>query len=378
LALEGLAAAAEAPAPGGPAAPAYPLWDGQESIAQYARRANLPPTQTLDLGNGVKLELVLIPAGKFTMGTPEPVPVDEDAFYDKMRLGALAVAVGAGALLVLLAVVVIRAIRQRRRPQYSLARFLVMTIAASVGLLGGLHWRFSARALSDAKVEHQAALPRYEAADSDEKPAHEVTLTKPFYVGKFEVTQEQYQQVMDDNPSHFKGRDLPVEMVSWEDAQAFCKKASEVARSTGSRGDPEGRPTVIRLPTDAEWEHSCRAGTKTTYCTGDTHGDRDRTAWYYENSNNTTHPVGEKTPNAWGVHDMHGNVWEWCQDLYDRYKAEAVVNPQGPAEGARRVLRGGSWGYAPGNCRSADRFGSHPDSRGDFVGFRVVVVPGTP
>jgi len=359
-ALAALAARAAEPQP-------FPLWDGAETIEQYARRANLPPTQTLDLGNGVKLELVLIPAGKFTMGTPEPVPVDEDAFYDKMRLGALAVAVGAGALLVLLAVVVIRAIRQRRRPQYSLARLLAMTLAAGVGLLGGLHWHFSAKGFAEAQAEYQGALARYNEADDDEKPAHEVTLTKPFYMGKFEVTQEQYQQVMGTNPSAFKGRDLPVEQVSWDEAQEFCKKAGE---KTG---------LAVRLPTEAEWEHACWAGTKTTYYTGDAEADLDRAAWWDKNSGNTTHPVGQKVPNAWGVYDMHGNVWEWCGDWYETYKAKEAVDPQGPAQGQYRVLRGGSWGFSPRYCRSAYRRRSNPGYRSDYIGFRVVVVaPGTP
>jgi formylglycine-generating enzyme required for sulfatase activity len=351
---------------------AWPLWDGQESIEQYGRRANLPPTQALDLGNGVKLKLVLIPAGKFTMGTPEPTPVDEDAFYDKMSLGALAVALGAGALLVLLAVVVIRAVRQWRRPQYSLARLVVMTMVAGVGLLGGLHWHFSARALSDAKAEYQAALAYYKDYSWAEKPAHEVTINTPHYLGKFEVTQEQYQQVMGVNPSQFKGRDLPVECVSWDDAQEFCKKASEVARSSGSRGDPEGRPTVIRLPTDAEWEHACRAGTRTAYYTGDTEADLDRAAWYRANSGKTTHPVGQKAPNAWGLHDTHGNVDEWCADWYGDYRAEAGTDPKGPEQGQYRVLRGGSWSTVLRACESAFRLGNEPGTGNELIGFRVV------
>jgi formylglycine-generating enzyme required for sulfatase activity len=221
--------------------------------------------------------------------------------------------------------------------------------------------------LAEAKTEYQAALARYGEAIHDEKPAHEVTLTKPYYLGRYEVTQEQYQQVMGNNPSHFKGRDLPAEQVSWNDAQEFCKKASE------------GTGLAVRLPTDAEWEHACRAGTRRTYYTGDTEADLDRAAWYGKNSGNTTHPVGQKTPNAWGVHDMHGNVWEWCQDCYEPYKAEAAVDPQGPAQGAGRVLRGGSWLSFPRRCRTAFRFRYLPDYRLDLIGFRVVAVaPRTP
>ena len=316
---------------------------------------------------------MLIPAGKFTMGTPEPVPVDEDEYRKKIVTGQAVLAAGAGVLLVLLGTVVIRAVRQRRRPQYSLGRFVVMTMVAGVGVLGGMHWWHSARALSNAKAEYQAASARFKDSYETEKPAHEVTLTQPYYLGKFEVTQEQYQQVMGTNPSDFKGRDLPVENVSWDEAQEFCKKASEVAQAAGLRAQPGGLRYNVRLPTDAEWECACRAGTGTTYYTGDTEADLDRAAWYYKNSGNTTHPVGQKTPNAWGAHDMHGNVWEWCADWYGDYKAEAATDPQGPAEGAGRVLRGGSWDYIPRICRAAYRFRLRPDRRGS-IGFRVVAV----
>jgi formylglycine-generating enzyme required for sulfatase activity len=241
-----------------------------------------------------------------------------------------------------------------------------MTVAAGIGLLGGLHWYFSARAFAQAQGEYEAALARFKSSYDWEKPAHEVTLSAPYYLGKFEITQEQYQQIMGDNPSRFKGRDLPVETVSWDDAQAFCKKVSE---KTGS---------VVRLPTDAEWERACRAGTKTTYYTGDAETDLDRAEWYDKNSKSTTHPVGQKTSNAWGVHDMHGNVWEWCADWFEAYKSDPAVDPQGTAQDQGRVLRGGSWRHPPGNCRSADRDWNYPGSRNDNVGFRVVAAPRTP
>jgi formylglycine-generating enzyme required for sulfatase activity len=128
----------------------------------------------------------------------------------------------------------------------------------------------------------------------------------------------------------------------------------------------------VRVPTEAEWEHACRAGTRTTYYTGDLDADLDRAGWYGANSGGKTHPVGEKAQNAWGVHDMHGNVWEWCADWYEDYGAESATDPQGPTEGQGRVLRGGSWGYDPGLCRSARRNGINPDNRNNFIGFRVV------
>ena len=384
--LAGAACGAEAPAPSpalsAPPSPrggegrdersesgvrGWPLWDGQESIEQYARRAKLESSKTLDLGNGVKLELVLIPAGKFIMGTPEPTPVDEEGFGKKIVMGQAALGLGGGALLVLLCVVVIRAIRKRGRPQFSLAYLVVMVLVAGVGVLGGMHWWHSARAFSEAQAEYQAALARYVYSYRGWEPAHEVTLTKPYYLGKLEVTQEQYQQVMGTNPSRFKRRDLPVECVSWDDAQAFCKKAGERTGQT------------IRAPTEAEWERACRAGTRTTYCTGDAETDLDRAAWWDKNSGKTTHPVGQKVPNAWGLHDMHGNVWEWCSDWQGDYGTEAVTDPQGPGQGQYRVSRGGSWSSLPWVCSSASRGGIAPGKCDRDLGFRVVVsAPRTP
>ena len=349
------------------AEPTYPHWDGEESIAEYARRAGLEPTKTIDLGNGVRLELVLIPAGTFTMGTPEPDPVDEEGYRSKILTGRIVLSVGGGLLLIMLVGVTVQAIRKRRRPQWSLAWFLIMVVAAGIGLLGGLHWHFSVRALTDARSEYEAAMARFKSSDEDET-AHEVTLTKPYYIDKYEVTQEQYQEVMGNNPIHcdFNGRGLPVQGVTWYDAQEFCKKVSE---KTGS---------VVRLPTEAEWERACRAGTKTTYYTGDAETDLDRAGWYKKNSKGTPHPVGQKTPNGWGVYDMHGNVWEWCADWHEDYGAEAVTDPQGPSDGNARVLRNGCWGKPPIECRSANRggggFPSQPGFHGFGNGFRAVVV----
>jgi formylglycine-generating enzyme required for sulfatase activity len=339
----------------------WALWDGKETVEQYARRVDLSATKTLDLGGGVTLDLVLIPAGKFVMGTPEPKPVDEAAFQKQILTGQIVFGIGAGILVLLIGGMIVRAIRQRRKPQYSLAAFLVMIIFAGVSLLGGMHWLHSARALAVAEAEYKAALARFQNSYETEKPAHEVTLTKPFYMDKYGVTQAQYQQVTGTNPSHFKGANLPVEMVSWDDALAFCKKVSE---KTG---------LIVRLPMDAEREFACRAGTSTTYYTGDSEADLDKAAWYRANSKNTTHPVGQKEPNVFGLHDMHGNVWEWCADWYEPYKAGAVVDPQGPPEGQVRVLRGGSWGNDPEDCRSAYRNGSYPVRRIIVIGFRVVV-----
>ena len=341
-----------------------PLWDGHESVVDYAQRVNLPPTRTLDLGGGVKMELVLIPAGKFIMGTPEPTPVDEEGFHKKIVMGQALLAASAAALLVMLMVVAVRAVRNKRRPQLSLGRLLLVTVAAGGCVLSGLHWQHSVQTLENAKAEYPGAEARYKAAKPEEKPAHPVTLTQPFYMGKFAVTQEHYQAVTGQNPSKFKGKDNPVEQVSWDEAQAFWKKLSEQTTD------------VFRLPTEAEWEYSCRAGTKTTYYSGDTDKDLDRVAWYDANSKGAKHPVGQKEANTFELYDMHGNVWQSCQDKYgqDYYEESGVENPQGRAQGAARVVRGGSWDYYPGFCRSAYRSSVTPGYRGAYVGFRVVVV----
>ncbi|MBI3831824.1 MAG: SUMF1/EgtB/PvdO family nonheme iron enzyme [Planctomycetes bacterium] len=350
--------------------PKFPLWDNSESVADYAERVGLPPTKTLDLGNGVKLELVLIPAGKFMMGTPEPVPVDEDGFHKKIVTGQALLAVGCGVLLVLLGAVAVQALRKRQRPKFSLARLLAMTVAAGIVVLSGLHWSMSAQMMEKAQIEFMSAKTRYSAALAEEKPAHLVTLTKSFYVGKFSVTQEQYQQVVGQNPSDFSGKNNPVECVSWNDAQSFCKKLGEQTEQT------------IRLPTEAEWEYACRAGTTAKYYSGDTYADLSRVAWY---STNMTHPVGQKSPNAFGLYDMLGNVSQWCEDRYGEnyYEMSASEDPQGPALGGGHVLRGGSWADGPLECRATTRYTDrdvwtdkevqHAPAFNDDWGFRVVV-----
>ena len=198
----------------------------------------------------------------------------------------------------------------------------------------------------------------------EEKDQHEVALSKPFYVGATEVTQAQYEAVMGKNPSNFKGAANPVDNVSWNDATEFCNKLSEKTRQ------------AVRLPTEAEWEYACRAGSKTKFCFGDADEGLGDYAWYSANSGSTTHPVGQKKPNAWGLYDMPGNVWEWCADWYGEYPKGAVTDPRGAASGSQRVLRGGSWYGGAGNCRAAYRLRSNPDHWYNDHGFRVVVPVG--
>ncbi|MDE0867344.1 MAG: formylglycine-generating enzyme family protein [Rubripirellula sp.] len=197
---------------------------------------------------------------------------------------------------------------------------------------------------------------------------HEVTLTKPFKMGVHEVTQTQYEQVMGVNPSRFKfGAYYPVEKVSWDDALEFCRRLSDLPAEKAAGN-------VYRLPTEAEWEYACRAGTTTKYSFGDDEADLGDYGWYSENSGRTTHPVGGKLPNAWGLYDMHGNAWEWCQDRWD-YPSGAVTDPTGPSSGSDRVYRGGSWYYTAGYCRSAHRYRHDPWYRSSNIGFRVSLSP---
>ncbi len=240
-----------------------------------------PPKElTVDLGKGVKLEMVLIPAGEFLMGKPDS---------DKL-------------------------------------------------------------------------------AESWEKPQHRVRITKPFYLGKYLVTQEQWEAVMGSNPSYFKGPKNPVEMVSWDDCQKILGKLN--AKSTAGAGK-------FQLPTEALWEYACLAGSKTRYCFGDDESKLDRYAWYDENSGDKTHPVGEKKPNGWGLYDMYGNVSEWCQDSYDAgyYAKSPMDDPTGPTGGSFRVFRGGCWFSPAMFCRSAYRYGFLPGGRFIHLGLRVSLVP---
>jgi formylglycine-generating enzyme required for sulfatase activity len=217
---------------------------------------------------------------------------------------------------------------------------------------------------------------------SDEKPQHRVRITQPFYLGVTEVTQGQYQAVMSENPSQFKGSDdLPVEQVSWLDAVRFCNKLSDrEGRNPYYRID--GNTVALaggdgyRLPTEAEWEYACRAGTTTRFSFGDDEKELGRFAWYDANSNRRTHPVGERQPNAFGLYDMHGNVWEWCWDGYDSayYKQSPANDPQGPGLAAYRVYRGGGWSLWPRYARSAHRNGNNPVYRYDYLGLRLARV----
>ncbi|EEF62224.1 formylglycine-generating enzyme family protein [Pedosphaera parvula] len=215
-----------------------------------------------------------------------------------------------------------------------------------------------------------------------EGPQTAVTISRGYWMGKYLVTQGDYLALTGNNPSTFTTNngysdDLtrPVDRVFWSDATAYCAQLTQRERVAGRIGTN----CVYRLPTEAEWEYACRAWTSTRFSYGDDPGYTNLTdyAWYKDNSGMMTHPVGQKLPNPWGLYDMHGNVWEWCQDWYGIYPGGIAVDPQGAVSGTAHVVRGGDWGSLAGDCRSAHRTGGSPPIFFilDF-GFRVVLAPG--
>ena len=205
---------------------------------------------------------------------------------------------------------------------------------------------------------------------------HHVTLTKGFWIGRYEVTQKQWEAVMKTSPSGFDGTNRPVETVSWHDCSKFAERLSSQVRGA-----------KFRLPTEAEWEYACRAGTTTAFNSGKgltkQEGrctNADEVAWYDQNSDQETHPVGLKQPNGWGLYDMHGNVREWCMDLYADYPSSPAVDPAGPAAdpkappaGKVHVVRGGSHGYWASACSAASRGKEYPGQSHKHLGFRIVL-----
>ena len=247
-------------------------------LTVMAQEVKPEKTEVIDLGKDVKLEMVLIPAGKFKMGSKQN-PVDP---------------------------------------------------------------------FSDIKVEQPP---------EGEGPQHEVTLTKTFYMGKYEVTQDQWFKIMGENRSKEKGRKLPVTNVSWESCQDFIKILN--AKTNGG----------YRLPTEAEWEYACRAGTTTAYSFGDTINPKD--ANYYDSKIYKPVAVGSYRPNAFGLYDMHGNVFEWCNDFGAPYSSGSVIDPGGPEVGYDHVLRGGSFGLSGVKARSSNRYNVASSLRYDLIGFRL-------
>ena len=216
--------------------------------------------------------------------------------------------------------------------------------------------------------------PNYEAGHCyDDETQHQVILTRGFWMFDTPVTQELWQAVIGENPSRFKGSKYPVENVNWFFCKDFIRRVNE---ETGFE---------LHLPTEAQWEYACRAGTTTATYAGDLEGDLeidkskyntsvlDKIAWYPGNSDSKIHPVGQKQPNPWGLYDMLGNVGEWCEDYYGEYSGEVVIDPKGPEEGTDRVFRGGGWFYYARDIRAAYRDLSDPGDCYDKLGFRCIV-----
>jgi formylglycine-generating enzyme required for sulfatase activity len=215
----------------------------------------------------------------------------------------------------------------------------------------------------------QMGSPATEKGRAGNEIQHTVTISKPYFICKYPVTQAQYEALMGVNPSEFKAPLKPVEMVNWDETHEFCSK---LALKTGK---------LLRLPTEAEWENACRAGTTTPFHFGEnistdqanydgnfTYGDGSKGIYRQQ-----TTQVGTFPPNAWGIYDMHGNIWEWCGDWYGPYTADVVTDPKGPETGKHRVMRGGSWNYRPALCRSATRYWDAPQERSSRRGFRLVL-----
>lgn len=225
---------------------------------------------------------------------------------------------------------------------------------------------------------------RFTMGDKDEvdAPPHEVTIS-PFYMDRHLVTQAQYERLMADNPSRWKGAENPVEQVRWSDAVRFCNRRSSQEGLTACYNldtwecnfDADG----YRLPTEAEWEYACRAGTNTAYFMGNSAAKLADYAWFKDNANRRPHPVGKKQANAWGLYDMCGNLWQWCNDFYqvDYYDQSPPKDPRGPAAGETKVIRGGSWKSSADACRSGYRNNENPGYVDvcfgyDIYGFRCV------
>jgi len=197
-----------------------------------------------------------------------------------------------------------------------------------------------------------------------------VTLTHDYWLGKFEVTQGEYIALIGKNPSHFTGdTNRPVEKLTWFEALAYCQELTRREQQAGHL--PPGYQ--YRLPSEAEWEFACQAGTTNLFSFGDTATEAGQYAWTMENSEGATHPVGQKRPNPWGLYDMHGNVWEWCSDWFAPYPATHLTNPLGPATSKFKVFRGGGWNQAIEFARSRNRFMMSPSNGIHFVGFRVAL-----
>ena len=244
---------------------------------------------------------------------------------------------------------------------------------------GDWKFRLNAKATTWIYVQGGSFMMGSNAGDNDEKPIHEVSVSS-FYIGKYLVTQKEWQEVMGSNPSYFKGDMLPVEKISWYDAIEYCNKRSikeglqPCYSGSGANISCDWTANGYRLPKEAEWEYAARGGKKSKGYKYSGSDDIKKVAWYDSNSGSKTHPVGEKQANELGIYDMSGNVWEWCWDWYSRdyYSESPSSNPRGPSSGDYRVLRGGAWRNDGLDCRVACRCYCNPDLRYDDYGLRIL------
>ncbi|MCH8475312.1 MAG: formylglycine-generating enzyme family protein [Opitutales bacterium] len=241
-----------------------------------------------------------------------------------------------------------------------------MIVALGEGIALPMIWLDSGTFTMGSPLEEQGRW-------SDEGPQTRVRITRGFWIGKYPVTQEQWEAVMGNNPSRFtdRGPQAPVDYVSWEEAMRFGRILTN--RYQSEERLPEGY--IFTLPSEAQWEYACRAGTQTRFNTGDNIWNLEQAGWYRANSRGRTHPVGLKKPNEWGLYDMHGNVREWTRSWLGRYPGGVVSDFTGPAGGLLRVNRGGSWSITGQFCRSAYRHGNKPSFRYNNLGFRLALIP---
>ena len=267
---------------------------------------------------------------------------------------------------------------QAKKHQQAWADYLGLPVERDVELPGGVKLTLvfippGEFLMGSSDEEQKRFLEEAKAAGEDkvidkihkEGPRHRVEISQPFYLGKHEMTQAQWEAVMGSNPSKYKKPEHPVEQVSWEDVQLLLEKLN---------GTQDRQELRFVLPTEAQWEYACRAGTTTAWQCGDSEDRLPAIAWFQANSERRPHPVGQLQPNGWSLHDMHGSVWEWNRDWFEPYTGLSVTDPEGPTRGAERVYRGGSWGVPARRCRSAYRFSHRPSVQFNYLGLRLAAV----
>ena len=280
--------------------------------------------------------------------------------------------------------------REIAKPAYANGQGIAAPVAAGKDLqlfwhpvlegVGSGNWQFRLKAVNKPKnmvlVEGGTFQMGSNDGDSDEKPVHEVTVSS-FYIGKYEVIQKEWREVMGTNPSYFKGDNLPVEQISWFQAVEYCNKLSikegltPFYSGSGNNITCNWSANGYRLPTEAEWEYAARGGNKSKGYKYSGSNDVGSVAWYDSNPGSKTQAVGTKQANEIGIHDMSGNVWEWCWDWYDDYASASQNNPRGATNGSSKVLRGGGWNSLGNYCRVSNRYGNNPGGSNSSVGFRV-------